>query len=473
MTNVPAPAFGPTGFIAPTEEAILEGVSADLDAAFGGGLNPALETPQGQLATSLAAIIGETDDTFVYYTQQVDPAYATGRMQDAIARIYFLERNPALPTVVQGVCSGAEGTVIPAGSLAQAADGNLYTCTDGGVIAASGTVTLSFSCNVVGPIPCPAGTLNQIYQVIGGWDSITNPDDGVLGQDTESRSAFEDRRAASVALNSRGSLPSILGAVLDVPDVLDAYVTENDTDVALPIGDYTLIPNSLYVAVVGGDQDAVAEAIWSRKAPGCSYNGNTTVVVEDTNSGYSPPYPSYDVKFEVPAALPILFAVVIVNNPQVPADAATQIQNAIIAAFAGEDGGTRARIGSTLYASRYYAPVAALGSWVQIVSIDIGSTNTPTATFTGSISGTTMHVTSVASGTLAVGQTVSGTGVTEGTHITALAGGTGGIGDYTLDIMQSMSSSVMKTALPTSNTVVVGIDQVPTIAAVNIAVTAP
>ncbi len=117
-TNVPLPAFGPTGLIIPTESAILGGVQADINGAFGGGLNPALTTPQGQLATSLAAIIGNCNDTLLELNNQMDPAFASGRNQDAIGRIYFISRNPALPTVVTCNLTGLPGVIIPVGAQA-------------------------------------------------------------------------------------------------------------------------------------------------------------------------------------------------------------------------------------------------------------------------------------------------------------------------------------------------------------------
>lgn len=418
-TNVPPITFGPDGFTGPSEPEILDGRQQDINTAFGGNLNPALNTPQGQLAVTDTAIIGQANATFLYYTQQVDPAYATGRMQDAIARIYFLERLPAEATVVQALCTGLEGVAIPAGSLAKADDGNLYTCIEDGVIPLGGAVTLPFTCNLLGPIPCPVGDLATIYQAIPGWDTITNVAEGVLGRNTETRSEFEARRAASVALNSRGSLPSIRAAVLAVSGVLDAYTNENDTAAPVTIGGFTLAPNSLYVAVAGGDDDDVAHAIWTRKAPGCAYNGNTTVAVEDTNPGLSPPYPSYNVTFERPSELAILFSVVILDSPQVPSNAVTLIQDAIIAAFAGVDGGTRARIGSTILASRFYAPVALLGPWALIQSLTIGSVNAPDAVMRGHIAGVTLTLDSVTSGAVAIGQTVVGPGVSDGTVITA------------------------------------------------------
>lgn len=470
-SSVPVPTFGANGFIAPTEAAILAGVQADMNAAFGGDLNPALETPQGQLATSETAIIGNSYALFVFFTNQVDPAYASGRMQDAIARIYFLERSPAEPTVVQATCSGLTGVTIPTGALAVATDGNLYTCTAGGTIPVGGSITLPFACNVTGPIACPALSLSTIYQAIPGWDSISNPSDGVDGNDVESRADFEARRAASVAQNSRGSLPSILGAVLAVPNVLDAFVTENATGSPVTVGGFTLAAHSLYVAVVGGDPQAVAQAIWSRKAPGCAYNGNTTETVFDSNSGYSPPLPSYSVTFETPASLPFVFAVQIANNAQVPSNAAALIQQAILNAFIGADGGTRARIGSTVYASRFYAGVAALGSWCEIISILIGTPNSPAASFTAAIAGTLMTVSAVASGTLAVGQTVKGSGILDGTTIASLGTGSGGTGTYHLNLTQTVASEAMTTVSPSLNSVAIQIDQAPTLAAVDISVT--
>ena len=132
MTNVPPIVFTSTGFQAPAEADILTGVQTDIDSAFGGGLDPSLTTPQGQLATSTAAIIGNVNDTFVNMSNQVNPDYADGMWQDAIAEIYFLQRKPSQPTVVQALCTGGAGVVISAGDLAQAVDGNIYTCTSGG-----------------------------------------------------------------------------------------------------------------------------------------------------------------------------------------------------------------------------------------------------------------------------------------------------------------------------------------------------
>jgi hypothetical protein len=67
------------------------------------------------------------------------------------------------------------------------------------------------------------------------------------------------------------------------------------------------------------------------------------------------------------------------------------------------------------------------------------------AEFTGSISGTTLTVSAVASGTIEVGQWISGTGITASpqTTITALGTGTGGTGTYTVNQSQTVSSTTI------------------------------
>jgi hypothetical protein len=67
--------------------------------------------------------------------------------------------------------------------------------------------------------------------------------------------------------------------------------------------------------------------------------------------------------------------------------------------------------------------------------------------YTGSISSTTMNITSVLSGEpLVLGQYVSGTGVTAGSYITAFVSGTGGVGTYTVSASSSATGSITITS---------------------------
>nr|WP_086659373.1 baseplate J/gp47 family protein [Acetobacter indonesiensis] len=375
-TSVPAPVLDATGFIMPEEPDMLAGVLADLNAAFGNTLNTGLSTPQGQLAMSLTAILGDAYDQFLALANGVDPARATGRMQDAIGRLYFMSRLTATPTVVTCICTGVAGTVIPKGTLVQDAAGNSYAADSALTLDATGTATGTFSCTQKGEIACPAQSVS-ISQSLAGWATATNPVAGVTGRPVESRTAFEDRRKTSVAGNAIGSLDAISAAVQAVSGVSDVFVTDNSTASAVTQGGVTIAAYSLYVCVSGGEDQAIAQAILRKKPPGCSYTGGTTVTVTDTNSAYTNA-PSYAVSFQRAVPAPLYVKVVLVASAAIPATATASVQSVVLAAFAGNDGGSRVRIGTTLYASRFYAGIAALGRWAQIAEITVGTAENPT-----------------------------------------------------------------------------------------------
>lgn len=77
-----------------------------------------------------------------------------------------------------------------------------------------------------------------------------------------------------------------------------------------------------------------------------------------------------------------------------------------------------------------------------VASTSINAVASP-AIVTGSISGTTLTVSAVTSGTLKIGQTIEGTGITDGTVITAFGTGSGGAGTYTVSASQTVSSTTI------------------------------
>ena len=82
--------------------------------------------------------------------------------------------------------------------------------------------------------------------------------------------------------------------------------------------------------------------------------------------------------------------------------------------------------------------------------------NTVAFSGTGSISGTTLTITTTASGQLSVGSVLTGTGVTAGTYITALGTGSGGIGTYTVSASQTVASTVISGNSTNSSAITAG-----------------
>jgi hypothetical protein len=81
------------------------------------------------------------------------------------------------------------------------------------------------------------------------------------------------------------------------------------------------------------------------------------------------------------------------------------------------------------------------------VQYTLGPGGSVGASFTGSISGTTLTVTAITAGAITMGMTLSGTGITAGTTIVAFNTGAGGnvneAGTYTVSISQTASSTTI------------------------------
>jgi len=357
-TSVPAVTFSKSGLLVPDEIDILNGRLADFSGALGGNMSTSLTSPQGQLATSDAAIIADKNDQLLAIVNQINPDYSDGRFQDGIGRIYFIDRIGATGTTVTATCTGLVKTKIPAGSTARDKKGYIYVSLADAIIPASGSVDVLFQNLTTGTIACPAGELDTIFKAVPGWSGITNAAAGVPGNDEETRANFEYRRRQSVAANARNTLNAIRAAVLSVEGVVDAWVTSNNTSEAKKMGasNYPVKANSIYVGVYGGAAADIAEAIWRKAPPGIPLNGETTYTITDREN-YAAPYPEYEINWVTAKPVSVFVKVSLAKSDFLPSDIVTLTQAAISNAFNGSDGGSRARMGSSLSAGRFYADI--------------------------------------------------------------------------------------------------------------------
>ena len=110
----------------------------------------------------------------------------------------------------------------------------------------------------------------------------------------------------------------------------------------------------------------------------------------------------------------------------------------------------RARIGGVwrggvaVYASTGYFGIIATGGGDHIFDGIESVMGNDIAQVTGSISTTTLTVSAVTSGTLAVGNLLAGDNIRPGTRITALGTGTGGTGTYTVNKSQTAASGTIR-----------------------------
>jgi hypothetical protein len=97
------------------------------------------------------------------------------------------------------------------------------------------------------------------------------------------------------------------------------------------------------------------------------------------------------------------------------------------------------RVKGTVNTTNTTVNAGSFNTGIKYTIASLGTTNfvaisgSLASVFTGSISGTTLTVSAVASGTISVGTYIAGTGIANGTYITALGTGTGTTGTYTVN----------------------------------------
>lgn len=365
-----------TGLYADEVENVRETVRRDWRAAFArDGLPPLSvepETPAGQLIDSQTAAIVDKDSEVLFLANQFNPLTAEGVWQDALGKIYFLTRKIAQHSEAVCRCVGLSGTVITQGArIKSTADGSEWVCAEAVVIPATGSADALFRALTPGPVAARADTLTHIVTVTPGWDAVTNPAAAVVGRESESQLEFETRRYSGVAANARGSVAALYGAIANIPDVLDVVVLENVGNDPMTSWGVVIPGHSVWIAVTGGTDGEIAEAIYRKKDAGCGTAGNTRISHQDTEL---PGRPIYTYAIERPAPLAFGVRVTLRLTPTTPQDIEQRIRAAVTADFNGSGPHASLRVGTAqeVYASRFYCAVIAAG--VQnLVNIEIAA----------------------------------------------------------------------------------------------------
>lgn len=365
--------FNPnTGLVADEGSVVRQNVADTWKAAFKTSdtspeLNTEPETPAGQLVDGITALVLEKDNEVLYLGSMFNPATAVGIFQDALAKIYFIDRHIAQPTTVVCTCNGLYGTQIPKGSIVQDIDGNQYTNSEPVTIGESGSVDVLFSCTQTGPIIVNANSVNKIVSVIPGWDSVNNNSAGVTGRDMETQTEFEQRRYDSVAKNSHGLAESVEGSLKNLSDVIACRVEQNRTNETVTTLGVQIPAHSIYLSVYGGTSQEIGSVIYNKLDAGCGTAGNTSVTVID------PINQSKHLYYYTQATIQDTYIKVTVN-PNAIYNSDT-VKQAILDNFNGVTNSfSRIKMGETLYASRFYEDIISAGL-NDLVMVQISTDN--------------------------------------------------------------------------------------------------
>ncbi len=127
----------------------------------------------------------------------------------------------------------------------------------------------------------PMGALTDIVTPRSGWESVSNLGEGIVGRERESddelRARFEQSRQVTGSATVKAIRARVREEVIGVSEV---YIFENRTN---KVTDDGIPPHAFEALVVGGDGQAVADALWKHKPAGIETYGTHSTMVKDEN----------------------------------------------------------------------------------------------------------------------------------------------------------------------------------------------
>jgi len=307
----------PQGFIPKPFSVILEELKLLAKQEFGDDI----DLSENSRFLRFIEIIAKREDELwqlaekIYYSAFID--FATGQSLDNIAALVGYKRIPArraTGTVVFSRSTPASSDIIiPAGTRVATSDGSVIFQTTEAVILQTGQTQVEAPIEAVEPGShgnVAANTITKIVDPISGIESVNNPNPTEGGRNAETDEEFRYRIKTTIQSLGKATLDAIKAAVMRVEGVKAVKIEENDT-----MNDYTaeggLPPKSFRVFVWGGDDQAIAQAIFDAKPAGIRPYGSVSAIAYDIDGN------PHIIYFERPTEISIYVDVTVVTSSNV------------------------------------------------------------------------------------------------------------------------------------------------------------
>jgi uncharacterized phage protein gp47/JayE len=364
------------GFRVKTRERIVADMESAARGFFGENVNLSAKSPLGLFIQLLAWPISLVWLALegVYNSSFVDTA--TGQSLDNVGKYIGIERRAATKATHNVRFTGTANTTVPAGFIVDTGGKNPveFEVLAEGTIGAGGTVELEIQCRQAGSIGnVPAGTISKIKNPVSGINQITHLALLSQGLDRETDLEFRERYKESVSKGGASTLESIMAAILEVPNVIQAVVFENDTMTTDSSG---RPPKSIEAIVLGGEDADIGQAIFSTKAAGIQPYGHVTTRVTDRSGRV------HQVSFTRAQEVDVYVKIQVAKNPGYPGDGDSRIKDQVISYIGGVDSHHIYNRGLLMGETVVYMqiPMAIDVPGIEDLTITIGTGPNPTGT---------------------------------------------------------------------------------------------
>lgn len=336
----------------------LDSILADLDqgfrAIYGNDIDLAPDSPDGQMLGLIAQIRADLEELGEVTYRALDPDHASGAWLEQRVAYAGLTRRQARYSYLRGAAlTGRAGTLIPAGSVLRDINRGRWLLVADTALGADGSARADLRSELLGAFNLPANSALAIETLVLGWDTATSLAVAEVGAEEETDPELRARFYRSRARPAQNSLDGLVAALLQLADVRQVVGLENTGSTPDADG----VPgHSLNLIVDGGEEQAIAQAIFLRKPAGTGLMGQQSRTVVDGQGV------NRLIRFDRPAMVDCKAFVQLRRDAEF-----TAIDVAAIKAQLSQ---LDFRIGQDVQLSRLYSPINTVqGFWVEQLKI--------------------------------------------------------------------------------------------------------
>lgn len=368
----------PQGFVLKLLADIKADLEAGFQAVFGAGINLTPQSRFGQIIGIFSERFAEVWELGEAIHNARNPDAATGASLDEVMALTGAQRLPPERSTVTGTATGVAGTLIPQGRVISVQGTGVRFRTTADALIKAGGINVACESEDYGPFLAPAGLLTKIETPVAGWNAFTNALDAVAGRGPEDDVDARVRREQLLRAEGNAAVEAVRSRVLRVTDVTACIVFENVTEA---VGAFGLPPKSIEVLVLGGNDDALREAIWQSKAGGIETFGGVSGTVLGSDGL---PHP---IDFSRPVERDVFLAVTVTRDPNAfPSDGILQIKERLVDYAEGrllDSSGVPVfagyQIGDSVIQSALYAPIFRVSGVLDVTALFLGFAANPTS----------------------------------------------------------------------------------------------
>ena len=340
------PTITSAGITAPAYADLLAELQDQFRVIYGSDIYIEPDSQDGQWLATLALAMDDANQAAVAVWNSFSPSNSQGVQLSNLVKINGLRRNTASNSQAVVRVTGQIGTTINNGRARDDLS-NTWALPAAVTIPAAGYIDVTATCETLGAITAPAGTITQIATPTRGWQSVTNLAAASPGEAVETDAELRARQKVSTALPSKTVTAGMLGALQSLSGVTEVKVYENITAST----DANGIPaRSIAVVLSGGVTSEIGATIMRHKTPGIPTHGALTVNVPDGQGN------TYAIRYANPTPVTIGVSITLRAFGGYSADVANEIRAALSAYISALP------FGDDVMTSRLYLPAQLYGT---------------------------------------------------------------------------------------------------------------